>query len=289
MSRSLDPCSSFAAYSYLRAGYHMVPESGRGQGRGLLEISPGLGDGSACVMLGTPGDGQPESVIDFSTATLCKCSSSPPMRSRWRRYADWRPPRRIGHARVRRTGDLSSIHLANNVADTVQVAAELKEDVSRQEVLRVLRPEGTATLGSEAYRETQGGLRGRWSHVYHGPDNNPSRPTRSPRYRTQFLAAPLFSPMPEVSVAAGGRIFKAFGHIAHKANQNAVLNTLMCINAYNGSVLWQRPLSPGFMIHRSTMIATPEQFYLADDTSCKMIDPASGQVRDEIVVPEGNG
>ncbi len=93
--------------------------------------------------------------------------------------------------------------------------------------------------------------------------------------------------MPEVTVAAGGRIFKAFGHIAHKANQNAVLNTLLGINAYNGTILWRRDLRPGFMIHRSTMIATPDVLYLGDDQSCKVIDAASGEVRDEIVVPPG--
>ena len=49
--------------------------------------------------------------------------------------------------------------------------------------------------------------------------------------------------MPEVSVAAGGRVFRAFGHIAHKANQNALLNTLLGINGYNGTILWQRPLA----------------------------------------------
>ena len=71
--------------------------------------------------------------------------------------------------------------------------------------------------------------------------------------------------MPEVTVAGHGRIYKAFGHIAHKANQNAVLNTLMGINAYNGTILWRRDLRPGFMIHRSTMIATPDALLLGDD------------------------
>jgi outer membrane protein assembly factor BamB len=93
--------------------------------------------------------------------------------------------------------------------------------------------------------------------------------------------------MPEVSVAAGGRVYRAFGHIAHKANQNAMLNTLICANAYNGTILWTRPLKEGFMIHRNTMIATPETFYLADDESCKLIDPKTGKVRDEIVIPAG--
>ena len=41
------------------------------------------------------------------------------------------------------------------------------------------------------------------------------------------------------------------------------------------------------MIHRNTMIATPETLYLADHRSCKLIDAASGEVKDEIVVPKG--
>ena len=79
-------------------------------------------------------------------------------------------------------------------------------------------------------------------------------------------------------MAAGGRVFRAFGHIAHKANQNAMLNTLICINAYNGTILWKRPLPEGFMIHRNTMIATPDMLYLADHRSCKLIDAATGEI-----------
>ena len=163
------------------------------------------------------------------------------------------------------------------------------ETAPRAEVLRVLRPGAVATLGSQDITKPLDTTVDSWSHVYHGPDNNPQSTDQLARapYHTQFLATPLFSPMPEVSVAAGGRIFKAFGHIAHKANQNPVLNTLYCISAFNGTVLWQRPLSRGYMIHRSTMIATPDRFYLADDKSCKLIDPATGAVSSEIVVPDG--
>ena len=88
-------------------------------------------------------------------------------------------------------------------------------------------------------------------------------------------------------MAAGGRVFRAFGHIAHKANQNALLNTLLCINGYNGTVLWQRPLHEGFMIHRNTMIATPDTLYLGDDESCKLIDARTGRLKDQIVIPAG--
>ena len=106
---------------------------------------------------------------------------------------------------------------------------------------------------------------------------------------TQFLAEPMFSPMPEVTVAAGGRVFKAFGLRATHANQNALLNTLMGINGYNGAILWKRPLRAGFMLDRNTMIATADILYLADDESCKLIDARTGKIKDEIVVPEGVG
>ena len=130
-----------------------------------------------------------------------------------------------------------------------------------------------------------------WSHPYHGPDNNPQSTDQIARapYLTQFLAEPYYGPMPEVTVISGGRMFKAFGSRAFLRPQWPVLNTLMAFNAYNGTLLWQRPLDPDFMIHRNTMIATPDTLYLGDATSCKLLDAATGAVKDEIKVPEDLG
>ena len=67
-----------------------------------------------------------------------------------------------------------------------------------------------------------------WSHPYHGPDNNPQsrdQVARAP-YLTQFLADPRYAPLPQVAVAAGGRVFKAFGHIAFKEREEPWLDTL---------------------------------------------------------------
>ncbi|MFZ5833643.1 MAG: PQQ-binding-like beta-propeller repeat protein [Planctomycetota bacterium] len=185
-------------------------------------------------------------------------------------------------------GNLSRIHLADNLTDAVLVASSAEGDVSRDEILRVLRPEGLAFVGGKWWTKPQPEGTDCWSHPYHGPDNNPQSIDQlalAP-YLTQFLAEPMFVPMPEVSVAAGGRVFRAFGHIAHKANQNAMLNKLICANAFNGTVLWQRDLSGRFMIHRNTMIATPDMLLMGDDESCKLIDAATGEVRDEIIVPD---
>lgn len=181
-------------------------------------------------------------------------------------------------------GSDQSIHLGNNVADGVLVASSVSKTLPREEILRALRPRGIAIVGDESIVKPVPDGIDAWSHPYHGPDNNPQSEDKLVRgsLRTQFIGYPKFSPMPEQTVVAGGRIYKAMGHIAHKANQNEMLNTLLCINAYNGTILWKRPLSPGFMLHRNTMIATEDALYLGDHESCKIIDGETGETREEL-------
>lgn len=185
------------------------------------------------------------------------------------------------------SGKLNSIHLGDNLADSVLVFPSAVPGTSDDELLRVLRPRATAHFGSRSLVKPVPAGIDDWSHPYHGPDNNPQSTDQLARgqFRTQFIADPKFSPMPEQTVSAGGRLFKAMGHIAHKANQNAMLNTLLCINAYNGIILWKKSLPEGFMIHRNTMIATGDALYMGDHESCKIIDARTGEVRDEITVP----
>lgn len=186
-------------------------------------------------------------------------------------------------------GPYNSVHLADNLAGAILVAPSARAAVTRKELLRVLHPEGKAFLGEEEIVKPSPDGIDDWSHPYHAPDNNPlstDKVARAP-YITQFLAKPMFSTFPVITVTAGGRIFRAFGHHATHANQNAVLNTLQCVNAYNGTVLWERALREGFTIHRSTIVATPQTLYLADDQSCKVIDALTGKVKSQIVIPAG--
>jgi outer membrane protein assembly factor BamB len=186
-------------------------------------------------------------------------------------------------------GNYQRVHLADNLADGAIVSKSAAQIVKDSELLRVMRPQARTVLPDRMLEKPVADGVDSWSHVFHGPDNNPQsldRVARAP-YLTQFLAGPLFVPMPEVSVAAGGRVFRAFGHISHKANQNAMLNTLICASVYNGTILWTRPLPEGFMIHRNTMVATPEALYLADHRSCKVLKAGTGELMDEIVVPAG--
>jgi len=126
-----------------------------------------------------------------------------------------------------------------------------------------------------------------WSHWQHGPDNNPvsSDTVIKGPYLTQFLALPWFSPMPSISVVSGGRIFRAAGHMAIHDREERYLNTLYATNAYNGTLLWTRPIPTGFLVHRSMFVATPETLYLMDNRKCLMLDPQTGQQKDEIVLP----
>lgn len=184
------------------------------------------------------------------------------------------------------TGSPGSIFLSDNLADAVLVAAKEAEGTPDAELLRVLRPRATAVIGERRLSKPVPAGADDWTHPFHDADNNPQSRDQIVRgeLRTQFIAEPKFSPMPEQTVIAGGRIYKAMGHIAHKANQNDMLNTLLCINAYNGSVLWKRALPESFMIHRNTMVATDDALYLGDHESCKVIDGRTGELRDQLTV-----
>jgi outer membrane protein assembly factor BamB len=80
-------------------------------------------------------------------------------------------------------------------------------------------------------------------------------------------------------------LFKAFGHVAWHEREEPWLNTLVAFDGFNGSLLWKRSLPEGLMVHRNTIIATPEVVYAGDDKSCKLFDAATGEMLGEIVPP----
>jgi len=182
-------------------------------------------------------------------------------------------------------GSLARLHLADNLADALIDVGQTS--VTETEVLRVLRPGGKALLGSRVLTKPAREGVDDWSHPYHSPDNNPQSQDKvilAP-YLTHFLAEPRYAPVPQVAVASAGRVFKAFGHVAFKKREEPFLNKLVAFNGYNGTLLWQRDLNEGIMIHRNTMIATPATLYIGDDKSCKLIDTATGRLMDQIIPP----
>ena len=183
-------------------------------------------------------------------------------------------------------GRLGHLHLADNVADAV-VLPDGGRMTPEEEVLRVLRPGGFALMGEREVVKAIPDTQDDWSHPYHNPGNNPlsqDQVIRAP-YLTQFLANPRYGPAPQVGVCAGGRFFKAFGHVAWHEREEPLLNTLVAFNGYNGTILWKRPLPEGLMVHRNTIIATADLLYLGDDKSCKLIDTVTGETVGEIAPP----
>jgi len=180
-------------------------------------------------------------------------------------------------------GALSRIHLADSLADGLIAGA----GVPREEALRVLRPGAKALFGAETVAKPVPEGADEWGHPYHGPDNNPQSNDTLARgpFMTQFMAEPWYSAMPQFSVFSGGRVFKIFGERTSTQAHWESLNTLHALSAYNGTTLWRRKLPETFMFHRNTLVATPEALYLGDAESCKVFDPDTGEVREEIKAP----
>ena len=176
-----------------------------------------------------------------------------------------------------------AIGLANNVADAAIVLDDPQDAPPKAELFRVLRPGGKALVGDNFWEKLVPLGMDDWSHHYHGPDNNPQSRDKLARapLLMQFIAEPRFAPGPQSVVAAAGRVFMALGHVAWHQHEEPVVNTLIAVNGLNGTLLWKYPLRPGIMVDRSTMIATPTTLYLANDSSCKLLDAASGKLQDE--------
>jgi len=248
-----------------------------------------------CAVLGLPKKNRPGFVIDLAKGSELLVYFQSPVREEVLAVKSAAEDAGLlGKQVFAGHGGWESVHLADNLAGAIWVSSSAlgrEGGVKREELLRVLHPDGRAILSrfwsrKKLVKPYPDGTDS-WSHPYHGPDNNPQSADKIAKapYLTQFLGYPLFGCISEVTVASHGKMFKAFGHIAFKTAQNEVLNKLYAINGYNGTILWKRPLKKGFMIHRSTMIASPDTLYLADDESCKLVDTETGITEDEIVPP----
>ncbi|MHC4404153.1 MAG: outer membrane protein assembly factor BamB family protein, partial [Planctomycetota bacterium] len=172
-----------------------------------------------------------------------------------------------------------------------RVANSIANVVPESEVLRVLIRGADGHIGDRIVTAPRLVGTDVWSHPSHGPDNNPCSRDRLAQgsFETRYIAFPHFSPMPQISVAGYGRLYRAMGHIAHKANQIPALNTLVGVDIASGCILWRRSLPEGFMIHRNTWVAAPEGVWVGDNTACRLLDRDTGMELRRIEVPEHIG
>ena len=208
-------------------------------------------------------------------------------------------------------GALDRLPYATNSVDIVlstRADGTLLKALSAAEVLRALRPEGTAILGSTARQDraqlaahlqswaragqaeritTWDDAHGTWVQFFKpcsrggrlvtlgkvaGQQSGVRRRRHQGALLTQFMETPFYIGMPAVTTAAGGRTFLAIGHIAHHDREWQTLGRVMARNGYNGAVLWERKLPEGYLVHRSAFIATKDTFYMMDGSRCLLLD-----------------
>jgi outer membrane protein assembly factor BamB len=225
-------------------------------------------------------------------------------------------------------GSLERLPYADNTVDIVlcsRADAGFLSSLKAAEVVRALRPEGTAIIGNAspdpaslsrqlrdwaakagaeratAWSDAHGSwvqfykpaLKGAadWSHWEKSPDNNPvsdDQLIKAP-YLTQYMETPYYIGMPAVTTAAGGRTFLAIGHIAHHDREWETLGRLIVRNGYNGTILWERKLPEGYLVHRSAFIATKDIFYMMEGDHCLLLDPRTGKELGQIRLPGVDG
>ena len=189
---------------------------------------------------------------------------------------------------VIQAGDATQLPYADRLIDAVITATPKLGD---KEAMRVLRPEGALirTDGKQLVTRRRPPQKGAadWSHWEHGPDNNPvstDSVIKAP-YMTQFMAMPYYIGMPSVTTAAGGRTFLAIGHIAHHRREWKMLNKLIARNGFNGTILWQKSLPEGYLVHRSAFVATRDTFYMINGPGCQRIHPQTGADLGRLRIP----
>jgi len=181
----------------------------------------------------------------------------------------------------------ASLWLAGDLADAVWVAPGVDDPPSEKEILRVLRPGGVCVASRKVVEKPAAPGVDEWRHPYHDPDNNVVSQDSVARLpgELRFQTYPVFAAMPDQTLFAGGRMFFFSGHIAFHEREEALLNTLTVLNAYNGLRLWSRPLDPNYVVHNVSKVATDSELVFSEGRTLWMLDAATGQERGKFKVP----
>ena len=123
--------------------------------------------------------------------------------------------------------------------------------VSREEVTRVLAPEGTALLGGEVFAKRRPATIDDWTHQLYDASGNAvskDKALKPPLAHLQWVGGPLWSrhhdKMSSVSacVSGGGKVFYIFDEGSTFSPYLPCYWTLTARDAFNGVVLWRRPI-----------------------------------------------
>jgi outer membrane protein assembly factor BamB len=172
------------------------------------------------------------------------------------------------------------------------LVVEDRESVSRAELMRVLAPGGTVCVkhgdGWTTHVKPRSDEIDDWTHYLHGPDNNAvAKDTRvGPPRHMQWKNGPMWCRSHEFSssinclVSAGGRIFVVQDEgIAGQPRGVPAQWHLVARDAFNGVLLWKRPISHGERLQRR-VVAVGDRLYapLGDGQSVSVLDGATGTI-----------
>lgn len=148
----------------------------------------------------------------------------------------------------------SRLPYADNLVNLLVV--ESPKDLARDEMLRVLAPEGITYLKTEEGFERQAKPRpddiDEWTHFLHAPDNNAvAEDTRvaPPRY-LQWVAGPRWGRSHDhlagvsAAVSASGRLFYIADEGAIASVKAPARWMLIALDAFSGVPLWRREVEP---------------------------------------------
>jgi outer membrane protein assembly factor BamB len=166
--------------------------------------------------------------------------------------------------------------------------------VAEEELLRVLRPGGTAFIrmgdGYTEVRKAASVATDEWTHPWHGPDGGLTSDDPAVGVPTglQWLQGPLFAMAGRKSstqslLAAGGRIFCVTQNVVENQGRQAdqMQQYLVAHNAYNGLLLWKRPWQGPFTRGEGElnprMVATSDALYTGRFDGVQVLDAETGR------------
>jgi len=131
--------------------------------------------------------------------------------------------------------------------------------VGPDEIARVLAPRGVAIVGGRKTVKPVPGNIDEWSHWMHGPDNNPvarDKVVDVPRnlqwvHGPEWIASHNLNPGVSAMVTSGGRVFSIINEMPPGIKGMKDQWVLTARDAFNGLVLWSRPITPWGWTHWS--------------------------------------
>lgn len=197
----------------------------------------------------------------------------------------------------------SSLPHADNLANLVIVH---NEQISQQEIKRVLRPGGVALIctSSDVTRIIKPELENvdEWTHQWHATDGGLTSEDERVGIPTgvQWISGPLFAMAGRKSstqtlVTSGGINFYVTQNVEENVGRpvEQTEQYLIAVDSYNGLLLWKQrwtgPFVTGNGETNPRMIASPEAlFAVTDPRTVVAIDPGSGDVTSRFQLDEAH-